>query len=98
LNRQRVSISAQSQAEHVQVKFYSAAGLAALEAGDAPSRLPDAKKDPVRPSLAHSRMLLTSIQIVRYVVTNDGIPFRAEDWKRLKKIAEGNPDEEKIGA
>ena len=36
--------------------------------------------------------------MVRYVVTNDGIPFRAQDWQRLKKIAEGNPDEEKIGA
>lgn len=34
----------------------------------------------------------------RYVVTNDGIPFRPEDWSRLKKIAEGNPDESKIGA
>lgn len=37
------------------------------------------------------------IQIYRYVVTNDGIPFRPEDWARLKKIAEGNPDESKIG-
>ena len=37
-------------------------------------------------------------QIHRYVITNDGIPFRPEDWARLKKIAEGNPDESKIGA
>ncbi|TFY51778.1 hypothetical protein EVJ58_g10387 [Rhodofomes roseus] len=29
---------------------------------------------------------------------NDGMHFRDEDWNRLKKIAEGNPDEEKIGA
>ncbi|KIK67000.1 hypothetical protein GYMLUDRAFT_843929 [Collybiopsis luxurians FD-317 M1] len=29
---------------------------------------------------------------------NDGLIFRDEDWARLKKIAEGNPDEEKIGA
>lgn len=36
--------------------------------------------------------------MVRYVITNDGNPFRPEDWQRLKKIAEGNPDEEKIGA
>jgi hypothetical protein len=36
--------------------------------------------------------------MVRWVVTNDGIPFRQQDWQRLKKIAEGNPDEEKIGA
>jgi hypothetical protein len=29
---------------------------------------------------------------------NDGMAFRPQDWQRLKKIAEGNPDEEKIGA
>ncbi|ORX36563.1 hypothetical protein BD324DRAFT_452712 [Kockovaella imperatae] len=71
-----------ARAEHVQVKFYTQACLDALEGGGGPSRLPNAKKD----------------QIVRYVVSNDGIPFRAQDWQRLKKIAEGNPDEEKIGA
>ncbi|KLT40935.1 hypothetical protein CC85DRAFT_286971 [Cutaneotrichosporon oleaginosum] len=48
----------------------------------APAPLPDASKD----------------AIVRYVVCNDGIPFRPEDWHRLKKIAEGNPDEDRIGA
>ncbi|WVQ99431.1 hypothetical protein IAU59_006566 [Kwoniella sp. CBS 9459] len=69
-------------AEHVQVKFYSQAGLDALDRGEGPSALPDVKKD-----MMH-----------RYVVTNDGIPFRQQDWQRLKKIAEGNPDEEKIGA
>jgi HSP90 family molecular chaperone len=34
----------------------------------------------------------------RLQVSNNGVPFRDEDWKRLKRIAEGNPDEEKIGA
>jgi hypothetical protein len=32
------------------------------------------------------------------MVRNDGQVFREEDWARLKKIAEGNPDENKIGA
>lgn len=32
------------------------------------------------------------------IVENDGEPFGAADWTRLKKIAEGNPDETKIGA
>ena len=27
---------------------------------------------------------------------NDGFPFRPQDWKRLKSIAEGNPDEQKV--
>src|SRR5579871_5986606 len=34
----------------------------------------------------------------RLLVTNDGLPFGANDWSRLKRIAEGNPDETKIGA
>ncbi|KNE70311.1 peptidyl-prolyl cis-trans isomerase A1 [Allomyces macrogynus ATCC 38327] len=29
--------------------------------------------------------------------SNNGFPFREEDWKRLKSIAEGNPDETKVG-
>jgi hypothetical protein len=34
----------------------------------------------------------------RLLVTNDGLPFGVNDWSRLKRIAEGNPDETKIGA
>lgn len=34
----------------------------------------------------------------RLVVTNNGLPFSEHDWNRLKRIAEGNPDETKIGA
>ena len=32
------------------------------------------------------------------MVENNGEVFKATDWARLKKIAEGNPDETKIGA
>lgn len=32
------------------------------------------------------------------IVENNGEVFKATDWSRLKKIAEGNPDETKIGA
>ena len=34
----------------------------------------------------------------RVVIANDGQVFGANDWSRLKRIAEGNPDETKIGA
>ncbi|CAG8547747.1 9553_t:CDS:10, partial [Scutellospora calospora] len=34
----------------------------------------------------------------RIFYKNNGFPFRQQDWDRLKKIAEGNPDEQKIGA
>lgn len=29
---------------------------------------------------------------------NNGRPFSEEDWSRLRKIAEGNPDEQKVRA
>ncbi|EME48298.1 hypothetical protein DOTSEDRAFT_147650 [Dothistroma septosporum NZE10] len=32
------------------------------------------------------------------MVSNDGELFKETDWQRLKRIAEGNPDETKIGA
>lgn len=41
---------------------------------------------------------LKTAKIARYVVLNDGVPFRPQDWNRLRKIAEGNPDDDKIGA
>ncbi|KAF9653296.1 hypothetical protein BDM02DRAFT_3177637 [Thelephora ganbajun] len=41
---------------------------------------------------------LKTALVYRWVFRNNGIIFRDEDWSRLKKIAEGNPDEEKIGA
>ncbi|CAG8587187.1 9394_t:CDS:10, partial [Dentiscutata erythropus] len=34
----------------------------------------------------------------RLLFKNNGMNFRKQDWDRLKKIAEGNPDEQKIGA
>jgi len=34
----------------------------------------------------------------RLAVTNNGQPFTKADWSRLKSIADGNPDETKIGA
>jgi HSP90 family molecular chaperone len=33
----------------------------------------------------------------RLVVSNNGQAFNTNDWARLKRIAEGNPDETKIG-
>ncbi|PPQ99714.1 hypothetical protein CVT24_009697 [Panaeolus cyanescens] len=41
---------------------------------------------------------LKTALVQHWIFRNNGIVFRDEDWSRLKKIAEGNPDEEKIGA
>ena len=45
----------------------------------------------LRHVLLHHTMKSTKVE-------NDGDVFQATDWARLKKIAEGNPDETKIGA
>jgi hypothetical protein len=36
--------------------------------------------------------------VEQVVYRNNGMPFRTQDWSRLKKIAEGNPDVSKVGA
>jgi len=44
------------------------------------------------------RHTLQNHTVYRVVVSNNGEPFSTDDWARLKRIAEGNPDETKIGA
>lgn len=54
---------------------------------------------PIAPTPSSSALPnLTKHLIHRIVARNDGIVFRDQDWARLRKIAEGNPDENKIGA
>jgi Protein of unknown function (DUF3684) len=36
--------------------------------------------------------------VSQVIYRNNGMPFRMQDWDRLKKIAEGNPDVSKVGA
>ncbi|KAL4989001.1 hypothetical protein BDW68DRAFT_81390 [Aspergillus falconensis] len=36
--------------------------------------------------------------IKRLLISNNGLVFNEKDWSRLKRIADGNPDETKIGA
>lgn len=59
--------------------------------------LAERKKDVVPPPsagvTASSSPLpdLTKVLLRHWEVRNDGIPFKEDDWKRLKKIALGNP-------
>ncbi|KAL4065267.1 hypothetical protein J3A83DRAFT_4099689 [Scleroderma citrinum] len=41
---------------------------------------------------------LNTVRLFRWTVRNNGSRFTPEDWKRLTSIADGNPDEQKIGA
>jgi hypothetical protein len=36
-------------------------------------------------------------RVTSITIRNNGRPFNQDDWARLRKIAEGNPDEQKIG-
>lgn len=41
----------------------------------------------------------TGKEVVSQIIyRNNGLPFRSQDWARLRKIAEGNPDASKVGA
>lgn len=56
---------------------------------------------PLPPMADRSEILkhiITHHTLRRLVVQNNGQPFTKTDWRRLKRIAEGNPDETKIGA
>jgi hypothetical protein len=44
------------------------------------------------------RHIIRNHTMKRLAVTNNGQPFTSADWSRLKSIADGNPDETKIGA
>ena len=46
----------------------------------------------------HLKHTLLHHTLKTLVVSNDGEHFKETDWQRLKRIAEGNPDETKIGA
>ncbi|KAI5358223.1 Putative histidine kinase/HSP90-like ATPase superfamily [Septoria linicola] len=46
----------------------------------------------------HLKHTLLNHTVKTLVVSNDGEHFKETDWQRLKRIAEGNPDETKIGA
>ena len=56
---------------------------------------------PLPQNASASDLLKHTVQnhtLKRLIVSNNGQAFNENDWARLKRIAEGNPDETKIGA
>lgn len=51
-----------------------------------------------RDTTDHLKHTLLHHTLKTMMVSNDGERFGENDWQRLKRIAEGNPDETKIGA
>ncbi|KAL8922570.1 MAG: hypothetical protein Q9208_005073 [Pyrenodesmia sp. 3 TL-2023] len=58
-------------------------------------RVPSPQTDDPSTRLRHA---LQHHTIDKWIVENNGMRFRREDWARVKEIASGNPDETKIGA
>ncbi|EER28951.1 hypothetical protein CPC735_036570 [Coccidioides posadasii C735 delta SOWgp] len=53
---------------------------------------------PTDDAAASIKHVISHHTVKSLILKNNGIPFSANDWSRLKRIAEGNPDETKIGA
>ncbi|KAL2785683.1 hypothetical protein BJX66DRAFT_342861 [Aspergillus keveii] len=49
-------------------------------------------------STAMIKHTISNHTLKRLLISNNGLPFSEKDWARLKRIADGNPDETKIGA
>ncbi|KAK4104849.1 hypothetical protein N658DRAFT_564588 [Parathielavia hyrcaniae] len=83
--RELIQNAADAQATTVKVKFET------LPSTQTPLPTTGSRSDLLKHLISHHTLR-------RLVVQNNGCPFTSTDWKRLKKIAEGNPDETKIGA
>lgn len=83
--RELIQNAADAQAETVKIKFETTPSTTVpLPNNASPSDL-------LKHTLLHATLR-------RLLVSNDGLPFGDNDWARLKRIAEGNPNEDKIGA
>ncbi|THZ73626.1 hypothetical protein D6C84_09629 [Aureobasidium pullulans] len=83
--RELIQNAADAQATKVSIKFETL-----------PS--PNVPVPPASDPSAQLKHVLTNHTLQRLLVSNNGQSFAETDWQRLKRIAEGNPDETKIGA
>ena len=83
--RECIQNAADAQATTVKIKFETLPSTS----------VPTPKSSNASEALKH---VILHHTLRRLLITNDGQSFNAQDWSRLKRIAEGNPDETKIGA
>ncbi|KOS40360.1 hypothetical protein ACN38_g8775 [Penicillium nordicum] len=83
--REMIQNAADASATKVTIKFET------LPSTTVPSPL---SSDPT----AHLKHTITNHTLRRVLISNNGAAFSEKDWGRLKRIADGNPDETKIGA
>ncbi|KIM21061.1 hypothetical protein M408DRAFT_112189 [Serendipita vermifera MAFF 305830] len=87
-------------AKRVRIHFETEKYLQMQASGERPASVSSAEPGTQSSMDAHDIPYASHQDVVvsQWRVWNDGAVFRDEDWKRLKKIADGNPDEHKIGA
>ncbi|CAO1625305.1 unnamed protein product [Parajaminaea phylloscopi] len=88
--RELLQNASDSGATHCQLRFETVdyrGDHSSVESQTAPSQLPSASSEPDLKAPLKS-----------WVFKNNGRPFTEDDWGRLRRIAEGNPDPDKIGA
>ena len=83
--RELIQNAADAQASNVTIRFET------LPSATVPLPQSQNPSDHVKHTLLHHTLKTL-------MVSNDGDLFKETDWQRLKRIAEGNPDETKIGA
>lgn len=83
--RECIQNAADAQATTVKIKFET------LPSISVPTPSTTSRSDALKHVILHHTLK-------RLLITNNGQPFNDQDWSRLKRIAEGNPDETKIGA
>jgi len=83
--RELLQNAADAQADTVKIKFET------LPSTSVPLPSNASQSELLKHTLLHATL-------GRLLVSNDGLPFGDNDWARLKRIAEGNPNEDKIGA
>lgn len=102
--RELIQNAADAQATTVKIKWETTPSVTVPLPSSTSSATPGAtpgttpggpETDPSNTLLQHTILHHT---LRRLLVENDGQPFTKTDWARLKRIAEGNPDETKIGA
>lgn len=83
--RELIQNAADAQAQKVTIRFETTpSSTVPLPSSQSPSE--------------HLKHVLLHHTLKTLLVSNDGDLFQENDWQRLKRIAEGNPDETKIGA
>ncbi|KAL4955254.1 hypothetical protein BDW69DRAFT_161073 [Aspergillus filifer] len=83
--REMIQNAADANATKVTIKFET------LPSTTIPLPHPDDGTAMIKHTISHHTLK-------RLLISNNGLPFSEKDWARLKRIADGNPDETKIGA